>query len=302
MSRHLCCATALLVFCCSTKLLWAQDVIAPNFANIPYGPDARNVLDFWQAEGDGLRPLLVHIHGGGWTGGDKALETKFLKPYLEKGISVASINYRLTGEHPLPAPVYDAARAVQFLRNRAGEWRIDKQRIAATGTSAGACSSMWLLFHDDLADSKSDDPIQHESTRVCAAAAIAGQTSIDPKQIESWLGPNVLQHRMPYMAVGEKSMADALANYGLHEVQFKEFSPITHVDKNDPPLWMRYDEDGKLPCRDGGHGIHHPELGKKLLEKSKECGHTCYLVLKHEPSEAKYSTAESFLIAHLLAP
>lgn len=302
MARYLCRIGAILLLSFSSGNLSAQEVIKPTHANVAYGPDARNVLDFWQADGQGPRPLLVHIHGGGWTGGDKALKAEFLKPYLEKGISVASINYRLTGEHPLPAPVHDAARAIQFLRSRAGEWKIDKQKIAATGTSAGACSSMWLLFHDDLANPKSDDPIEHQSTRLCAAAAIAGQTSIDPKQIESWLGPNVLQHRMPYMAVGQKAMADALTNYDRHEVQFKEFSPITHVDKNDPPLWMRYDEDGKLPCRDGGHGIHHPELGKRLLEKSKECGHTCYLVLKHEPSETRYPTAEAFLIALLLAP
>ena len=46
----------------------------PTLAEIAYGPHARNVLDFWQADGDGPRPLLVYIHGGGWTGGDKFQE------------------------------------------------------------------------------------------------------------------------------------------------------------------------------------------------------------------------------------
>ncbi len=78
----------------------------------------------------------------------------------------------------------------------ASEWNIDKDRIALTGGSAGACTSMWILLHDDLADPKATDPVLRESTRVTAAAAHAGQTSIDPKVIEPWLGPNVLKHRM----------------------------------------------------------------------------------------------------------
>ena len=38
----------------------------PTLSNTSYGPDARNILDFWMAAGDGPRPLLVYIHGGGW--------------------------------------------------------------------------------------------------------------------------------------------------------------------------------------------------------------------------------------------
>ena len=63
-----------------------------------------NVLDFWKAEGDGPRPLLVYIHGGGWVQGDKKQPAERFVPYLEKGVSYAAINYRLTGEVPLPAP------------------------------------------------------------------------------------------------------------------------------------------------------------------------------------------------------
>src|SRR5262245_22147741 len=72
--------------------------LAPTHANVSYGPYARDVLDFWQASGDGPRPLLVYIHGGGWTGGDKNRTADDIKPYLDKGISYAAINYRLSGE------------------------------------------------------------------------------------------------------------------------------------------------------------------------------------------------------------
>ncbi|HVW35919.1 MAG TPA: alpha/beta hydrolase, partial [Pirellulales bacterium] len=188
---------------CARTLFAAEEAqpLAPTYADVSYGPHERNVLDFWKAEGEGPRPLLVYIHGGGWVGGDKKQKPEAIRPFLDKGISYAAINYRLTGEAPLPAPVHDAARAIQFLRTKAAEWNIKTDRIALTGGSAGACTSMWLLLHDDLADPKAKDPVLRESTRVCAAAVVAGQTSIDPKVIEGWLGPNVLKHRMINMAV-----------------------------------------------------------------------------------------------------
>jgi arylformamidase len=276
--------------------------LPPTHANVPYGPHERNVLDFWKADGDGPRPLLVFIHGGGWVGGDKKQSPNAIRPWLAKGISCAAINYRLTGKDPLPAPVHDAARAVQFLRSKAAEWNINPNRIALTGGSAGACTSMWLLFHDDLADPKSSDPVLRQSTRVCAAAVTAGQTSIDPKVIVDWVGPNVLKHGMIWMAVGEKSMADALAHYDQHKATYAEFSPYNHVDAKDPPLFMTYGDDMTLPSKNAGHGIHHPMFGVKLKEKSDRVGHECYLLIPGVQKPEKYANANAFLTAKLLAP
>ena len=121
-------------------------VLKPTHAEVSYGSDKMNVLDFWKAEGDGPRPLLVYIHGGGWIGGDKKRSSRDVQPFLDKGISYAAVNYRLTGQASLPAPVHDAARAIQFLRSKAAEWNIKTSRIALTGGSAGACTSMWLLL------------------------------------------------------------------------------------------------------------------------------------------------------------
>jgi arylformamidase len=280
----------------------AAEPFQPTFANVSYGPYAADVLDFWRAEGEGPRPLLVYIHGGGWTGGDKKEDPARFRPFLEKGISYAAINYRLTGEAPLPAPVHDAARAIQFLRSKAKEWNINTKRIALTGGSAGACTSMWLLTHDDLADPKADDPVLRESTRVCAAAANAGQTSIDPKVIEGWLGPNVLKHRMINMAVGEPTIEGALANYDKHRPLFVEFSPYNHVTADDPPLVMTYGGNMTLPSQDAGHGIHHPVYGVKMKEKADACGMECHLFIPGVSKSEKYQNANEFLMAKLLEP
>ena len=272
----------------------------PTHADVAYDEHNATKIDFWQAEGDGPRPLHVYIHGGGWTGGDKN-SVKGVQAYLDKGISVAAVNYRLSGVAPLPVPVHDAARAIQFLRHQAKEWNIRKDRIVLTGGSAGACTSMWLLCHDDLADPDSDDPVERESTRVQGAAVAGGQTSIDPKQIEPWLGPMVLQHRMINMAVGEPTIEGALKNYAEHEALYKEFSAYNHVSKDDPPLFMSYGPDMTLPSKTAGHGIHHPVYGVKMKEKCEAAGQEVHLLVKGESDSKKYANSSEFLFAILLA-
>jgi arylformamidase len=275
---------------------------ATAHSNVSYGPHKANLLDIWIAEGEGPHPLHVYIHGGGWIGGDKTRKGNPEKAWLAKGISYAAINYRHTPEASLPAPVHDAARAIQFIRSKAKEWKVDKNRICLSGGSAGACTSMWLLCHDDLADPEAKDPVLRESTRVSGAAVAGGQISIDPKQIEPWLGPMVLQHRMINMAVGETTIEGALKNYETHKTLFVEFSSYNHVSKDDPPLFMSYGGDMTLPSKSAGHGIHHPVYGVKMKEKADRLGMECHLLIgKGTVSKSKkYKSANDFIEAILL--
>jgi len=293
------------------KAWW--NAISVTHSDVAYGPDEiRNRLDFWQAPGSGPRPLLVNIHGGGWTAGDKTGYFDF-KPFLEKGISCASINYRLTPANPLPAPVHDAARAIQFLRSKASEWKIDITRVAAYGASAGACTAMWLLLHDDLADPDAIDPVLRNSSRVCAAWAFAGQTSIDPPVIHEWIGSMVLNHRMIPNAVGESSMADVWPspNYASRfRAVFQEFSPINHLDSDDPPLFLEYGRPMKLPAGSDGDAIHHPMFGVRMWQTSRRTapGHECHLRFQDanglveywKTTGSNYASGREFLLAKLL--
>lgn len=273
--------------------------LAPTMANVAYDKYDATVLDFWKAEGEGPRPLMVYIHGGGWIGGTKSLGRDKVEFFLKQGISVAAIEYRLTGVASLPAPVHDAARGIQFLKSKAGEWNLNKDRIALTGGSAGACTSMWILTHDDLANPDSKDPVERESSRVAGAAVAGGQTSIDPKQIEPWLGANVLNHNMINMAVGEKTIAGALKNYDKYEALYKEFSAYNHVSKDDPPLLMTYGSDMTLPSKNAGHGIHHPVYGVKMKEKCDKVGMECHLLVKGVSKSDEYANANEFLVGIL---
>jgi len=134
----------------------------PTHANVRYGPHKKHVFDFWQAESEKRVPLAIFIHGGGFTGGskDKLVRSDLdtLDELLDAGISVASVEYRLIADAPLPAAHFDARRALQFIRSTAGRWNIDKDRIGGFGGSAGAQLCMWLAFHDEMGDEEDDDP------------------------------------------------------------------------------------------------------------------------------------------------
>ena len=170
---------------------YAPSVPTPTQTRLKYGPHKRNIYDFWQAKSDTPTPLVLVIHGGGWNGGSKEQIHKYVdvSKLLKSGISVAAIHYRLIKDSknlkpPVQGPMYDSARALQFFRSNAAKWNIDPTRIAAAGGSAGACTSLWLAYHDDLADPDNEDPVLRESTRLTCAAVTRPQTTLDPKQMK----------------------------------------------------------------------------------------------------------------------
>src|SRR5262249_61449998 len=130
----------------------------------------RKGLGCWGAEPRPPPPGLAPTRGGGFVAGDKSVPPQLLKDCLAAGISVAAINYRYSTQAIAPAPFQDGARAVQFLRSKAKDWNLDPKQVAATGGSAGAGISLWLAFHDDLADPQSKDPVLRQSTRLTFVA------------------------------------------------------------------------------------------------------------------------------------
>src|SRR6185503_19680701 len=158
-------------------------------------------------------PLIIHIHGGGFVRGDKRqINPALLKAARNAGISFASIHYRFVdGKDTIfPAPQHDGARAVQFLKSKAREWNIDPKRVACMGGSAGAGISMWIGFHDDLADPKSDDPIKRESTRIQAIGTNGGQSTYDPIKIKELIGGRAWEHPSIYKVYGSTTAEEAL--------------------------------------------------------------------------------------------
>lgn len=251
----------------------------PDQADVKYGPHERNVLDLWQAKSERPTPLVVYIHGGGFRGGDKSsLNPRLLRRCLDAGISVAAINYRLSQHAPFPAPMHDGGRAVQFLRSKAKDYHLDPKRVAATGGSAGAGISLWLGFHDDLADPKSDDPVACQSTRLSCMAVLGAQSSYDPRFIKKVVGGKAHEHPALLPFYGLK--ADEVESEKAYKL-YEEASPITHLNAGDAPAFLFYSEDkGPLPAdARPGQGIHHPNFGVVLKEKMDALKIEC--VLRH---------------------
>lgn len=257
----------------------------PTLSNVKYGPEERQVLDFWKAESETPTPVLVLIHGGGWIHGDKEGEAKIqrhlIRQMLKNGVSVAAINYRLSPKNKLPVPVYDAARAIQFLRYKAKELNIDKKHITATGGSAGGCTSLWLATHDARADPKADDPVLRESTRLCGVVVGDAQTTIDPKDLEKWDNVEALQHCMIKWGLGFQSNEKLMENYDSVKELIDEFSPVKHLDANDPPIMLLYS--GALDQKN--NGIHHAKFGLNFKKKADEVGAKCVLALRKHPKQ-----------------
>lgn len=267
--------------------------------NVAYGNHPRQVLDFYQAKSDKPTPVVFYIHGGGWRGGDKKTNPK---GFLDKGISVVAINYRYVQNAvkekvvpPVKAPLHDAARALQFIRSKAREWNLDKKRIGATGGSAGACSSLWLAFHDDMADPKSDDPIARESTRLYCAAVNGAQVSLDPKELREWM-PN---YRYGAHAFGLPNFQSLIENRQKVLKWIKVYSPIEHVSKDDPPIALFYGGEKPVVGASPKDPTHSGIMGMKLEERLKAAG--VEVVLVHPGRKhAKYRNHAAFLIDRLL--
>lgn len=249
----------------------------PTYERVQYGPHAHHVLDVWLAESPTPTPVLVSIHGGGFLNGDPMIEPPLLKLCREAGISVVAITYRRTNEAIAPAAFLDSARAIQFIRFKAKEWNLDPLRIAARGESAGAGLSLWLGFHDDLADPGNADPVLRESTRLTCMATLDGQSSYDPRFVRD-LFPGVDIYKNPAFS--------SLFGFDMNKLDeappekvalFEMTAPINFVTKDDAPALMVYTRLLTTPPTEKGAGTHHPTFGQKLKERMDAAGVECQL-------------------------
>ncbi len=285
----------------------------PTVADFAYGTDSdRQKFDFFQAKSDKPTPVVLLIHGGGWVNGDKrSYGTSAIKPFLDQGISVASINYRFIAQAmdqrvqpPVKACLHDAARALQTIRSKAQEWNIDPNRIGATGGSAGACTSLWLAMHDDLADPKSDDPILRQSSRLTCAAVNGAQTSLDAKELREWMpNANYAGHAFGFAAPGRKRPEEfdlLLQNREKVLSWIKEYSPIELVSSDDPPIFLDYPNQKSPPVIGQAEPdpTHSAIYGIKLLERLEKAGVEGVL---NYPShqDNPYKSINQFLITKL---
>lgn len=279
--------------------------VKPTHADVRYGDHEKQAFDIWLAESrDGKpTPLAIYIHGGGFRGGDKGGVGRIpVRKFLDEGISFASMNYRLSegGLHPYPIAMRDSARGLQFIRSKAKEWNLDAGKVACFGGSAGAGISLWLAFHDDLADPESDDPVSRQSTRIVAAATSGGQSTYDMRTFRKWFdAPELPPHPALTDFYAVKSGADWESDRVI--ALMEDASAMTHLSKDDQvPVFMTYSGTDTPVDKetDAGAWVHHVRLGLKLKEAMDALGIECTVTDREHESD-DYSDVHDFIIKKL---
>ena len=245
----------------------------------------RQKLDLYIPDTGENLPLIIWVHGGAWRGGDKAPYNP--KEYLKDGYAGASLNYRLSQHALFPAQLEDVKAAVRWLRANAETYRLDPNRFAAWGSSAGGHLVAMLGTTGDVAEFEVGENLKM-SSRVQAVVDYFGPT--DFLQMDAQSLPDGLVHDAP------DSPESQLVGGPIQEHQDRvaRANPITYVSKDDCPfLIIHGDQDKLVPYHQsvllkdaleaagvavtlyrvegGGHGWFKdpkvPELTKTFLEK-----------------------------------
>ena len=213
----------------------------------------RQKLDLYVPDAGENLPLIIWVHGGAWRGGDKAHYTPM--EYLKGGYAGASINYRLSQHAVFPAQIEDVKAAVRWLRANAETYRLDPNRFAAWGSSAGGHLVAMLGTAGDV-DAFEVGANLEVSSKVQAVVDYFGPT--DFLQMDAQSLPDGLVHDAP------DSPESQLVGGPIqeHKDRVASANPITYVSKNDPPfLIINGDQDKLVP-------YHQSVLLKDALEQA----------------------------------
>jgi acetyl esterase/lipase len=186
-------------------------------ANLAYDKHPQTVMDVFvpsNAAAD-KRCGVLAIHGGGWVNGTKeGAVTNLVLPWLTQGCVVANVEYRLAKVAPAPAAVEDVLRAADFFRSNAKRWRIDPDRIIATGMSAGGHLALMTGLTPKSAR-------LGPNNKVSAVVNFYGITDVE----DQLAGPNMQQYAVTWVPEAEGRMELA-----------RRVSPISYVRKDVPPI------------------------------------------------------------------
>ncbi|MBW3630052.1 MAG: alpha/beta hydrolase [Gemmatimonadetes bacterium] len=184
-------------------------------------------LDVAWPKGSGPHPLVVLIHGGGWSGGDRSEYAGEMLLLAGQGYAAATVDYRLAAapRNVFPAAVEDVRCAVRWLKSNAARYGIDPSRVAALGISAGGHLAAMLGTASDVAGLDGSCPLRDVSPAINAVVSFAG-----PQDIRTAGALDVSQRGMVENFLGlrpESDMAGALLA-----------SPAVHATAGDPPFLL----------------------------------------------------------------
>ncbi len=208
MSRFLLCFLA--VFCLSPHLARAQGPVVVEKGIEYTNPDNQHLqLDIARpATGDGPFPAVICIHGGGFRAGSRDGYLGLIQQLAARGYVAVTVSYRLAPKYPFPAAVHDVKAAVRWLRANAAKYKIDPNRIGATGGSAGGHLALYLGVTGNVASLEGNGGNAGVSSAVQAVVNVYGPSdftksygkSVDAAEVlPLFLGGNVEQERKKHL-------------------------------------------------------------------------------------------------------
>jgi acetyl esterase/lipase len=215
--------------------------------DIPYAgtQNPRQTLDLLlprSPKGDKPLPVVVNIHGGAWMQGDKSQGVGAIMPLVAGGdYAGVTINYRLSGEAPWPAQVFDCKAAIRWVRGNAEKYHLDPDRIGLIGGSAGGHLVAMLGTSGGVEALEGDlGAYQGVGSKVRCVVDEYGPSELatmgDP--------PSSTDHNGPHSPESKLLGGPILKNPD----KAKAASPITYVSKDDPPfLIIHGDQDPTVP-------------------------------------------------------
>lgn len=247
-------------------------------ADIAYGDHSNNKFDIFLPTSSTPTPLVIFIHGGGFTHGYKAqaferYESQ-IKEFIDKKIAFATIDYRFLQDTDkgVISSLEDSKRCLQFIKYYSKSFNVDKNKVVCFGSSAGAGTSLWLAFNDDMALPDSPDPIAKESTRMPAVGAIATQATYDIMRWEEVfidygvsierIPPQLLQQLNPFYGLSDFSEVNDPDIVAYR----KKVDMLTLMDPKDPPMWIKNEQKDISPMFDLQHHPAHARVIKKYAD------------------------------------
>lgn len=195
-------------------------------------------LDLYLPAGVPTPALIVWVHGGAWRSGTKAQPPM---AFVDNGVAMASLDFRQSGEARFPANVHDIKAAIRFLRAKASQYGYRTDRIAIAGSSSGG--HLAVLVGVSNGQKELEGTVGADLTQPSDVAAIIdyyGASNLMTILAQST--PHGLSVRRPALEL----LLGALPDDAQRLAQLA--SPVTHVDRGDPPLLIFHgDQDPQMP-------------------------------------------------------
>lgn len=245
----------------STSPVDLQGTQAKFAKDIAYDNKARTQFDIWIPNSNTPTGLVIYVHGGGFTSGDKDFVYSVqsggawdfpadIRYFLQNNIAFATIRYTLlntTGEtEGVKKSMSDVKRALQYIRSRAVDFNINKSKIILAGNSAGAGTSLWIACNKDFADPQNSDPVLRESSRVKGIVARETQSSYNIE--ERWVNDVFIDYGITWPAILANETGNIQKIYGVSSnAQYEsaatdayraDVDMLSLMTADDPEVWI----------------------------------------------------------------